>query len=303
MATTAFDYLLKASRYTYSDARERQAVVRLILEDELGLQGAAVYTREVNDLSDNDRTLLGQLAEKLRAGQPLQYALGWAWFGGRKYEVGPGVLIPRPETEDVVAATTALARRWKADAPDASLLLVDACTGSGCMAISASLSLKDAFQQPDGLRAEAFDISADALSYARKNGTNLHADVAFHEADLLGLADKAVALPSYLLPRARERSLWLCNPPYIHPNEADEMEDHVLSWEPNEALFAPINAPVFYYEAVARAARRAKADAVVCEINPLFEIGTCEAFRAEGYAQITVELDRFGRRRILTAEK
>lgn len=168
------------------------------------------------------------LARRLRR-EPLQYVLGYTEFYGLRLHVAPGVLIPRPETEQVVEA--ALERLHGVPAPR----VLDVGTGSGCI----PLAIKH--ERPD---AEVFacDVSAAALRIARSNATDLGLDVAFFEADVLAEAFAGQA-PGRL-------HLLISNPPYLADDEADTLEPEVRDHEPHGALFAGPD-PLRFYRALA----------------------------------------------------
>ena len=167
--------------------------------------------------------------QRLHQMEPLQYITGTAWFDGMDLSVGPGVLIPRPETEELI--------EWITETPlPHPLHILDLCTGSGCI----PLSLARRYPQAQGL---GIDIRPEALSYARANATRFQPRVQFQQADALQLP-----LPA---PDTIPWSLITCNPPYIPQSERGQMHPNVLDYEPGLALFVPDQHPLLYYKAVA----------------------------------------------------
>ena len=206
---------------------EIEALSRLILEKEFGLSFADILTGKFNDLSAADRQKLEKIVERLRNFEPLQYVLGETEFFGMDFWVSPSVLIPRPETEELVL--------WIKDSVDGnlSLKLLDIGVGSGCIAVSLAKMLP---------RAQVFgwDVSAGALQIARKNADRHAVNVVFAQKNML----QDVAWNEKL-------DVIVSNPPYIAESEKSEMEKNVLDFEPHLALFVPDNNPLIFYEKIA----------------------------------------------------
>lgn len=185
---------------------------------------------------DPDRTVeISDLEESIRqlaAGRPVQYVLGYTEFCGTRFEVGEGVLIPRPETEELVAAVAA-------EAP-AGADVLDVGTGSGCIAVSLARRLPDA-------RVTAVDRSERALGIARGNAERLEAEVCFRYADALGGLCEL---------EAGSFDLIVSNPPYVPQSDLAAMHVNVRDYEPREALFVPDDDPLLFYRAIARAGLR-----------------------------------------------
>ena len=194
---------------------EAKAIVRLLLDERYGLSWADVLGGKVTELSANDQTELEKMMLRLENGEPIQYIIGVADFCGRQFRVAPGVLIPRPETEELC--------RWiisqKGQSPLCEIL--DIGTGSGCIAITLAL------EQPDA-HVTAWDISDEALRIAQENAISLGANVCFKKEDILNI------------PHSSKYSLIVSNPPYIQPKERDGMAENVLSYEPSLALFMAV---------------------------------------------------------------
>ena len=204
---------------------EAKAIVRLLLDERYGLSWADVLGGKVTELSANDQTELEKMMLRLENGEPIQYIIGVADFCGRQFRVAPGVLIPRPETEELC--------RWiisqKGQSPLCEIL--DIGTGSGCIAITLAL------EQPDA-HVTAWDISDEALRIAQENAISLGANVCFKKEDILNI------------PHSSKYSLIVSNPPYIQPKERDGMAENVLSYEPSLALFAPEENPIVFYQRI-----------------------------------------------------
>lgn len=220
-----------------------------------------------------------KVVDRLLAGEPLQYITGTARFFGLDFGVTPAVLIPRPETEELVDMIV----NEYGDRPD--LRVLDLCTGSGCIALSLARALKFA-------QVEATDISPEALEVARRNAAALRVRARFKEADLLSLN-----------PDGREWDIIVSNPPYVLESEARDMESVVLDHEPHLALFVPDSDPLRFYRPIARyaAASLAPAGRLYLEINPLECDDLLALLRSEGLHDPEAVIDMTGRRRFIIA--
>lgn len=262
------------------DEREAKAVVRMVLEERFGLTLTDVVCGKVDALDAPRRDELRQLVARLETGEPVQYVLGHAPFCGRCFHVEPGVLIPRPETEQLVALTEAFVRgRGAAD-------VLDVGTGTGCIAISVALACPQA-------AVSAWDISEKALRIAADNAASLHATVRFQAQDAL-------------CPPADDPRRWdaiVSNPPYVMEKERAGMARNVLEHEPKEALFVPDNDPLRFYRAIARYGRATlkAGGALLFEINPLLADEMRRMLEEESYHEITVVSDDFGKQRFTQA--
>ena len=264
------------------DAGEAKAIVRWVLDV----------------LSAHDQTELEKIMQRLEKGEPVQYIIGVADFFGRQFHVEPGVLIPRPETEElcrwILASDKHGLTRTVREIPhqsDANIL--DIGTGSGCIAITLALELPDA-------QVTAWDISDDALRIASKNAKQLGADVVFVKQDVLN-----ISLTSHLSPLTSHYDLIVSNPPYICEKEKSAMECNVLEHEPHLALFVPDDDPLLFYRAIAQYAVVAlkPQGSLFFEINPLYADDLNQMLRMMSYHDISIRQDQFGKPRFLKATK
>ena len=222
---------------------ERKGVEEARLEGELlvaralDLSRLQLFLQLDRPVSDAELDAARDLLVRRGRREPVAYVTGEREFYGRRFEVGPGVLIPRPETELLVD----LARERARDLPDAPRVL-DLGTGSGCLAVTLALEL-------EGARVEAVDVSADALAYARRNAEALGAQVRFHEGEGGRVVDA-------LVEDAGPYDLLVCNPPYVRRSERDRLAAEVRDYEPPQALFVPDEDPDRFANGVlARAGR------------------------------------------------
>ncbi len=274
------------------DPDEAQSIVRWVLDALFGLSLTDIVCGKVGELSAADADRLEGLMLRLEQGEPVQYVVGEAPFCGRTFHVEPGVLIPRPETEElcrrIVAANS---RPYCALQPPRPLDVLDVGTGSGCLACTLALDLSP-------VRVTAWDLSPDALLVARGNARRLQADVNFVCRDALLAAREAAA--------HGDDARWdiiVSNPPYIAEKERGGMRPNVLRYEPQMALFVPDDDPLCFYRAIARYARctlRPQGQ-LWFEINPLFAVPLECMLTEEGFAHVAVLDDTFGRKRFAKA--
>lgn len=262
------------------DEREAKAIVRMVLEERFGLTLTDIVCGALDGLDASKRNQLNQLVLRLEAGEPVQYALGEAAFCGRSFHVEPGVLIPRPETQQLIALTEDMIR------PFARPAVLDVGTGSGCIAISLALDCPMA-------TVSAWDISEKALRIARGNATALHAEVHFERQDALHSP----------VGEGRRWDAIVSNPPYVMEKERAEMAENVLEHEPQEALFVPDSDPLCFYRAIARYGRETLRDggALLFEINPLLAKEMRRMLETESYCWIEIVADEFGKNRFTKA--
>lgn len=264
----------------YYDEREAQAVVRMMLEERFGLTLTDIVCDGVARLDASQQAELQGMMAKLEQGEPIQYVMGYAPFYGRHFHVEPGVLIPRPETQQLV--------EWAVEeiGKSAARSVLDIGTGSGCIAISIALEAPLS-------EVSAWDISTDALRIARDNAASLHAPVEFRQQDAL-----------YAPMEDREKwDLIISNPPYVMEKERREMADNVLRHEPSLALFVPNDDPLRFYRAIARYGKHAlrPGGTLLFEINPLLAEDMLRLLEEESYQHIQLIADAFGKSRFTKA--
>ena len=289
------------------DAGEAQAIVRTVLDVKYGMTLTDIICGKVNEISANEERKLEEIIIRLQKGEPVQYVLGEADFAGRTFRVEPGVLIPRPETaelcqwieEDIAGKSTDSPKDSSEDSPedssgnspqatDDAKLILDICTGSGCIAITLGLNIPNS-------EVTGWDISEDALRIARGNVEMLKArNVRIEYQDALAL------------PKAAEAAdLIVSNPPYICEKEKADMEKNVLEHEPSLALFVPDEDPLKFYRAIAEYASSAlkPEGALYFEINPIYEKETREMLLKLDFKDIETKEDAFGKKRMMRAIK
>lgn len=264
----------------YYTAEEVSALSRIVCCDLLGQAPTDYYLGKDIVLSPKKEQELEDILQRLSRFEPLQYIEGRTLFLGRELLVAPGVLIPRPETEELVEL---MLKEIPADAR-----ILDVGTGSGCIAISLAKELPDAL-------VTAWDVSPEALSVARANARKLQADVRFVECDVLACQVDEVGLYDVIV----------SNPPYVTEAEKADMEPNVLQWEPSLALFVPDDDPLRFYRRIAVLGRDMLADGgrLYFEINRAYGREMVEMLRTMGYVGVRVEKDLSQNDRFVIAEK
>lgn len=267
---------------------EARAVARYLLEVGFGLRMTDILCGAAERLPAEE---LRQKVSRLAGGEPVQYVVGAAEFCGRLFHVGPGILIPRPETEE-------LCRLVKDDAArnGGGNHILDIGTGSGCIAVTLALDMP-------GAQVEAWDVSSEALAVAAGNAAQLCACVKFRQVDILTQQPHKSQGTQDITSMAYDRIV--SNPPYIVPSETAAMEGNVLDHEPHLALFAPEDDPLLFYCAIAGYAMQAlrPLGKLFLEINPLFAGRLGDMLAQQGFTVITFSDDRFGRTRFAVATK
>ena len=299
---------------------EARGLVLMLCEELLGVSRYEHIIEPQTAVPDGRLAELEDGLRRLCAGEPVQYVLGVTEFCGHRFAVGPGVLIPRPETEMLVAEAVRSLRDMDLDrAPR----VLDLCTGSGCIAWSIALEIRDA-------EVVGVDLSEAALDYARNQfpalggGSfvphgqekksslrcgNAHAGQTAARLAGHGRLDR----PSPLFLRAdvldMEQAfpygpfdLIVSNPPYVMERERAQMRPNVLDWEPAEALFVPDGDPLLFYRAVARWAQRflRPRGAGIVEINEALGDETAAVFRGAGLKNVQILPDFYKKVRFVT---
>ncbi len=224
---------------------------------------------------------LAAVLQRLENGEPLQYILEKAWFCGMEWKVGPGVLVPRPETEELVHWILATEDQEKKS-------VLDLGTGSGCIAVSLAKTGK-------WKSVSAIDVSAEALEIARYNAEKHGLEISWHHQNILEGKPFVHA--------AGKWDILVSNPPYVLPGELAGMEKQVLDFEPAIALFVPDDNPLVFFEAIALAGltQLKEGGSLFFEINPKLSRETCSLLTKMGYAHIELRQDIFGKDRMVRA--
>lgn len=224
---------------------------------------------------------LDSIVEQLCEWRPVQYIIGVASFDDMELEVGEGVLIPRPETEELV--------EWIASEASADAKIVDVCTGSGCIALALRRRVPKS-------KVWGIDISAEALAIARRNAEKYASDVLLVEGDALGDFTKKVDAKVDVV---------VSNPPYIPLSDKKLMRRNVIDHEPQIALFVEDDDPLLFYRSIARTARQILSEGgkLYFEIYENFAHEMEDMLNTEGYTNIVVREDFRAKPRMICAQK
>lgn len=279
------------------DQREARAVARMLVEEKFSLSFADIICGGVEALPDADKQWIEAAVKRLEQGEPIQYVLGWAWFGGLKFNVRSGVLIPRPETEWLVDNICA----HPAPSNDRPLRILDIGTGSGCIALSIKQRLPETY-------VEAWDISTEALSIAADNARSLGLDVVWRQQDALNITPNVLSTTPNDNSAVPDSPLWdviVSNPPYICERERTDMARNVLEHEPSTALFVPDTDPLLFYRAITRYAVGSlnEGGRMLFECNTLYAGDTARMMADEGMTAIQVYDDCFGKPRFAVGKR
>lgn len=261
---------------------EARGLVLMLCEERLGVRS---YTHIVEPLFEIPEAELPRLKadmSRLAAGEPIQYVLGNTEFCGRKFKVAPSVLIPRPETGQLVDESLKLLAAMGRPAK-----VLDLCTGSGCIAWSVALGAP-------GVSVTATDISEPALALARSQFEDVPSGANAPEfvcSDLLGGCREICGCFDLLL----------SNPPYVMEKEKAAMRRNVLDHEPGIALFVPDDDPLLFYRALASVSLRLldSSGTGIVEINEALGPETAAVFETAGYKKTEILRDIFGKDRFV----
>jgi release factor glutamine methyltransferase len=270
-----------ATRY---DVSEIDQMAAWCFEDFVGMSRTSLLTRPDATVNESDLLRFHFAVKALRTGRPIQYILGKTDFYGLTLKVNENVLIPRPETEELVAWICA---DRKTDTSTFSI--IDIGTGSGCIA----LALKKNLPQT---HIYALDASLGALSIARENAHTTENELHFLHLDILENST-AAKIPNC--------TIMVSNPPYIKRSESSSMAEHVLQHEPNEALFVPDDDALIFYHAIGKLAlEKLKPNgALYFEINEALGYETCMLLQQLGFGDVELRQDMQGKDRMIRARK
>lgn len=267
------------------DPDEVRTIVMMLLEKAFGMSKTDIMAgKEIDDTAETS-DLLSRWIDRVNSHEPVQYVLGEAFFYGRMFNVNRAVLIPRPETEEIIRAVLARKGSPVFSRADQSVRILDIGTGSGCIPITLSAMWP-------GSHVFALDVSREAISLARGNAALHHVDVEFFELDIL-----RDGIPVHDL------DIVVSNPPYIAEQEKADMRLNVLEFEPHIALFVPDNDPLIFYREIAGKVKNNMRPGgfLAVEINEKYGDEVSRLFINHGWKSVEVAYDLAGKPRIVTA--
>ena len=262
-----------------SDPGEKHAIARIVMEDRLGVALEDILVGSSVAWNEEIRTDIRQIIARLNGSEPVQYVTGFADFHGKKFCVNPCVLIPRPETEELVNATL---NYLKASQLTGRPRILDIGTGSGCIAVTLAIIT--------GGDVIGTDVSIDALAVAAKNASLHNVNVNLMHHDIL---TESLEI--------HELDVLISNPPYIGRSESAVMDDNVLRFEPHQALFVPDDDPLLFYRVIALKATKAlkKNGLLIFEINERYGNDVCKILSDAGFQHADILKDTSGKERIV----
>lgn len=247
---------------------ESDAIIRLIFHYLKGWNLTDMLIHQDEELSPFIKSEIEKILERLLKYEPIQYITGEARFHGMEMKIKPGVLIPRPETEELVDIIIDDNKNGE------DLNVLDLCTGSGCIAIALARNLPFS-------KVTAIDFSDEAIEVAKENSELLKAKIDIIKDDIFSWSPKD------------KYDIIVSNPPYVLDKEALTMEHNVLDYEPHEALFVRDDNPLIYYSRIADISKDSlnEGGKLYFEINPLEVESLKNMMIAKGFKDVTVQYD------------
>lgn len=266
---------------------EAEAMSWLVVEKLSGIDRKERNLYREQLTSPEQREEAEAILRQLKAHHPVQYVLGEAWFYGMRFAVDARVLIPRPETEELVAWVVDDWKRADRQGPDSPKRILDLGTGSGCIPVALKKALP-------GVEVQGMDISEAALTLAASNANLNGCEVEFFSGDLLS--------PTFQLPAA-SYSVLTSNPPYIPRSERQSLPAAVEAFEPSLALFVEEDDPLVFYRHIARMGSQSliKGGALYLEIHEAYGQGVVLRLEEQGYKPVTLRKDMQGKERMVRA--
>jgi release factor glutamine methyltransferase len=260
---------------------ENQSFFTILVEFKLHLSRIQLALEQNFELDNDDFEFLQNALLKLKNQIPIQYITGETAFYGLMFKVDKNVLIPRPETEELVEWILQNHKNSK------SLKILDVGTGSGCIAISLAKNLPNA-------TVFALDISAEALTIAKNNAAMNQVKIDFILADILKIEKLATNF-----------DIIVSNPPYVRELEKARMQQNVLSNEPHLALFVKDENPLLFYDKIAELAKKHLTENGVLyfEINQYLGMETVDLLKSKGFKNIELKKDIYGVDRMVKCER
>lgn len=261
-------------------ANEIRILTSMIFENVLELSASELLNYKFNQLSDEDHTKIKEFTKRLKNREPIQYILGETEFYNLKFKVTSDVLIPRPETEELID--------WALEfIKNKPLSILDIGTGSGCIAVTIGKKNPNA-------KIHAWDISETALQIAAENAQNNQVEIFFSKKDILKIQNHQILY-----------DVIISNPPYIPNEEKNSIDAQVVDFEPHLALFVADNQPLIFYESISRFAKTnlTQGGMLFFEIHQNYGSQMVEMLQKMEFHNIELKKDISGNDRMIRAEK
>lgn len=275
-------YYLAELEQVYDRGEAARLIKRIILEY-TGLKSSDLVLQPTKTVSESIMLSIHFAVKRLKKHEPLQHILGKVEFLDLTFEVNSSVLIPRPETEEMVEMILRDNKIVK------NLCCLDIGTGSGCIAVSLMKYLEKVV-------VYAIDDSAISLEIAQKNANRNNCEVHFLNHNILS---------GHPLNGPKSFNLIVSNPPYVMESEKATMSENVLNYEPSSALFVPDDNPLIYYKAIELFSRKYLSEngMIYLEINESLGSATSELFKSQIYSEVLLIKDMQGKERFLKVKK
>jgi len=277
---------LHAELLALYDHREAAAIADWIIEDITNWTKSQRILHHDVEFTEAQESRFSSMKKELLSGKPLQYVVGYSWFKGKKFKVNEQVLIPRPETEELVDA---IIQQQSTEKNKDQLKVVDIGTGSGCIAISLQLH----FPQWE---VWALDKSSTALAVAKENASQLNANIKTKEVDILS-ALTIDDLPAF--------HVIVSNPPYIPLTDKQEMTAQVLEHEPHLALFVTNHDPLQFYKSIIAFSEHhlIRCGSLWFETHMSYAKDVAQLMRESDYLEVVIKKDFQGKDRIVSGRR
>jgi len=274
-------YFVESLRNIYSKA-ERTTLYNLLIESRLGWDAAQIVLNGKEVLTNQNQVYFEKSLQRLLKNEPIQHIIGYTDFYELKIKVNQHVLIPRPETEELVDW---IIKDVKDTVSKKPIRVLDIGTGSGCIAISLAKNISNS-------KVQAMDISKEALQIAKENALYNKVSMDFIKADILNLKEKE-----------EQYDIIVSNPPYVRNLEKKEMHSNVLDYDPEMALFVEDENPLIFYNAIADYAKKvlSKNGKLYFEINQYLGKEMLDLLQKKAFKSIELRKDFLGNNRMIRA--
>lgn len=272
----------------HKNPEEIQGIVYVIFANVLDISKTEIITEKMISYSEESSHRLHEMIQRINNHEPVQYVVGEEYFFGRKFQVNSAVLIPRPETEELVRVVLSYRNSiFQNSKIDTALKILDIGTGSGCIPITLFHEIQDA-------EVYATDVSNAALTVAAYNAETLHAKINLVEHDIL-----REKIPF------KNLDIIVSNPPYVTKKEKNDMERNVVDHEPHLALFVPDDDPLVFYKAIVEKSKEVlKCNGLLAvEVNERFGNGVSHLFLQAGFKEVRIIKDIDGKERVVRGLK
>ena len=258
-------------------------IAYILLENIMGISSTEVIANKMVPIPEGLAVRLQEAIQRVNEYEPVQYVVGQEFFYGRSFKVNRAVLIPRPETEELIRVVVDYKNALSQDKSLHPLRVLDIGTGSGCIPITL-------FHEVGPVEVYATDVSEDSLAIAAVNAESLQAGIHIVMHDIL---KEPLKFP--------EMDVVVSNPPYVTRKEMEGMNRNVLDYEPHLALFVPDDDPLIFYKAIAQKSQHILKNngLLAVEINENFGVEVSQLFSQAGFTKISIIKDIHKKDRIV----